>query len=570
MDELWVLICSGLVFLMQPAFMCLESGLTRSKNSINVAVKNMADFGVSVVLFWAFGYGIMFGISQSGWIGNNEFFLTSQIEPKTVVFFLYQAMFCGTATTIISGAVAERIKFGAYILIVTIVSGLIYPLFGHWVWNSEGWLHKLGFVDFAGSTVVHSVGAWVSLATLIVIGSRQGRFSSEGIANKIQGSNLPFAVLGTLLLWLGWLGFNGGSTFAFNDQVPGIILNTVLSGVGGMITAMILSQIKSQRIEVEELINGSIAGLVAITAGCNVIPHAIAIIVGATGAAFTHLVSQTIKKWRIDDAVDAVAVHGGSGIWGTICVALFGRLELINTQLNRGNQLLVQLLGIAIALIWAFGLTFLIIKLMNNFLVLRVSVEEEEIGLNVSEHLAKTDTYELFQVMDLQAKNHDLTLRVPVENFTEIGHIATRYNQVIDALEQNHCQSVESLEELYAVTATAVAAVENETYSPDDFEVFCDRPDELGILARTLQKMLEVINNQQEEILSLKEKSADFTSQDYQTLHNALIDVLQFKFSDLPLYVIDQIKSINDLSTISMLLKKAIAVNSLQEFSQFL
>ena len=261
MDELWVLICSGLVFLMQAGFMCLESGLTRSKNSINVAIKNLADFGISLTLFWAFGYGIMFGVSQNGWLGGSSFFLSGENTPKAIVFFLFQAMFCGTATTIISGAVAERLKFSGYFIIITLVSGLVYPLFGHWAWNTNGWLHHIGFVDFAGSTVVHGVGAWVSLATLLIIGSRRGRFSSTGEEHKIQGSNLPFAVLGALLLWFGWLGFNGGSTFVWDNRVPSIIFNTVFSGVGGMVMAMALSYFKVGRIEVEELINGSIGGV---------------------------------------------------------------------------------------------------------------------------------------------------------------------------------------------------------------------------------------------------------------------------------------------------------------------
>jgi Amt family ammonium transporter len=391
-----------------------------------------------------------------------------------------------------------------YFIIVTLVSGFIYPLYGHWAWNTNGWLRNIGFVDFAGSTVVHGVGAWVSLATLLIIGSRKGRFLKTGEANKIQGSNLPFAVLGALILWFGWLGFNGGSTFAWNDRVPGIIVNTVLSGVGGMVMGMILSQVKARRIEVEELINGSLAGLVAITACCHLIPHSLAIIVGATGAACTYLVSLALRKYRIDDAVDAVAVHGGAGVWGTMCVAMFGQLDSLDNGLNRGSQLLVQLLGIAIAMGWAFIITWVILKAINRVLVLRVSPEDEEMGLNMSEHFAKTDTYDLFQVMDLQARTNDLTLRVPVEPFTEVGHIATRYNQVMDALEENHRQNTDSLEELYAITATAVSAVENQHFRPEDFEMFNSRGDELGILATALQQMVEIINQQQQQLTELK------------------------------------------------------------------
>ncbi|MEB3226035.1 MAG: ammonium transporter, partial [Synechococcus sp.] len=489
LDQLWLLICSGLVLLMQAGFMCLESGLTRTKNSINVAVKNLSDFGLSVMLFWVLGYGLMFGRSVGGWIGSNDFFLAAETNAQGATFFLFQAMFCGTATTIISGAIAERLKFEAYIFIVLLVSGLIYPIFGHWAWNETGWLQQLGFIDFAGSTVVHSMGAWVSLGTLIIVGPRQGRFSATG-SQKIQGSNLPFAVLGALLLWVGWLGFNGGSTFAFNNQVPQIIVNTVLAGTAGMVTAILLSQWYLKRSEVEEIINGSLAGLVAVTACCHLISSPLAVVVGVTAAGVARWVSSLLKRYKIDDAVEAIAVHGGAGLWGTLCVGLFGNVE------GRYGQILVQLLGVGVALLWGVGLTWVILKILNHWYPLRVSPEAEALGLNISEHGAKTDAYELFQIMDHQAATQDLTLRVPVEPFTEIGHIATRYNQVIDALERNHRENAESLEELYTITAMAVAAIEHQNFDPELFASFGDRPDELGILGRSLQQLLQTINQQ--------------------------------------------------------------------------
>ncbi|MEL6580196.1 MAG: ammonium transporter [Cyanobacteria bacterium J06621_12] len=569
-DQLWILLCAGLVFLMQAGFMCLESGLTRAKNNINVAVKNIADFGISAALFWTFGYGIMFGVSQAGWFGTSNFFLSAQMGQSlemsesgfALSFFLYQVMFCGTATTIISGAVAERLKFSAYVVIIILVSGIIYPLFGHWAWNDAGWLKQLGFVDFAGSTVVHALGASVSLATLIIIGSRQGRFDSSGKVNKIQGTNLPFAVLGALLLWVGWLGFNGGSTFALNDQVPGIILNTVIAGVAGMLIAMACSQWRYGRIEVEELINGSIAGLVAITACCNLMVTPLAVIVGATGAVIAQLVSQSLKRWRVDDAVDAVAIHGGAGIWGTLCVALFGQLELINTGLNRMSQVGVQLLGILVLCIWAFGSSWVLLKLLNSFFELRVSAEAEELGLNVSEHQAKTDTYELFQVMDLQARTHDLSLRVPVESFTENGHIATRYNQMMDALEKNHQQSTESLEELYAVTATIMAAVENSKFSTTDFDSFADRSDELGILARVLQEIVGTINSQKQELSKVERKLQRSSDQQ----HHLIIKVLQDRFGVVPQEISDRIYAVDELEHLDKLLHQAISTEKLNDF----
>ncbi|NEP13244.1 MAG: ammonium transporter [Symploca sp. SIO2C1] len=440
-DVVWLLACAGLVFLMQPGFMCLESGLTRSKNSINVAVKNLADVGISVILFWAFGYALMFGASFAGWIGTQGSFLELDSNPKLAAFFIFEAMFCGTATTIISGAVAERLRFTAYLLIALLVSGIIYPLFGHWAWNGidtgnlTGWLGKLGFVDFAGSAVVHSIGGWVALAALMVIGPRTGRFTDNGRARKIHGSNMPFSVLGVMLLWLGWLGFNGGSTLALNEQIPGIIVHTILAGASGMLTTVAIGWFQRKLPEVELLIDGSIAGLVSITASCHAVNTPEALLIGGIGGAVMLFANYWIEHWHIDDGVDAVAIHGAAGVWGILAVAWFGDPELLGTGLSRHSQLLVQVLGILVAFVWAFGLTYLVLSIINRFFPLRVSLEEEEIGLNVSEHRAKTEVYQLFQVMDEQVKTQDFSLRVPEEPFTEVGKIAHHYNRVMESLE---------------------------------------------------------------------------------------------------------------------------------------
>ncbi|NEO82793.1 MAG: ammonium transporter [Spirulina sp. SIO3F2] len=440
-DTLWILVCSGLVFLMQPGFMCLESGLTRSKNSINVAVKNLADFGVSVALFWGLGFALMFGTTQQGWLGTSRFWLDLHQQPQLSAFFIFQVMFCSTATTIVSGAVAERLRFHIYLLIAMLASGLIYPLFGHWVWNgldagaTDGWLGQLGFVDFAGSTVVHGVGAWVALAVLKVVGPRLGRFPTDKSPQTIQGSNLPLSVLGVMLLWFGWFGFNGGSTLALNDDVPLIVINTILAGVGGMLGAGVLDWQQHHIPRVESLMNGSLAGLVAITAGCHAVNTPLAFIIGAVGGAVMHLWVYWMQQWRLDDAVDAIAVHGAAGIWGTVAVGLFGSPDALGTGLGRWQQVFVQLLGVGVAFAWAFGLTLLLIWLLSHFTPLRVPPEDETRGLNLSEHGAKTELYDLFQVMDYQAQTQDLTARVPVDPFTEVGHIAHRYNQVMDAME---------------------------------------------------------------------------------------------------------------------------------------
>jgi len=440
MDIVWLLICASLVFLMQPGFMCLESGLTRSKNSINVAIKNLADFGVALMLFWCVGYGVTFGQSVGGWIGHTQFFPNLGEQPAIGAFFLFQAMFCSTAATIVSGAIAERLKFIAYLLLTAWISGIIYPVVGHWAWSgaeqglSLGWLGQLGFVDFAGSTVVHSVGGWVALAILIKLGPRKGRFDATGKRRAFAGANLPLSVLGTFLIWFGWFGFNGGSMLQVTDALPIILINTVMSGVAGMLMGGALSFAYHRQVKVEAVINGSLAGLVSITAACHAVSTPLAVVTGCIGAAIAQLLSRQLVRWRIDDAVDAIPVHLGAGIWGTLAVALYGQPEILQTGLGRMQQFGVQLMSILAAGGWAFGLTWAMLSVVTRWYNLRVSEAEEDMGLNVAEHGARSDAYDLLNTMQQQTVAQDWSLRAPVEPFTEVGAIATCYNGVMDSL----------------------------------------------------------------------------------------------------------------------------------------
>jgi Amt family ammonium transporter len=452
-DIFWVLICAGLVFLMQAGFTCLESGLTRSKNSINVAIKNITDFGISTILFWSFGFALMFGATGSGWIGSTGFFLSLDNGPWLNSFFLFEIMFCATAVTIVSGATAERLHFRSYIIISIILAGLIYPIFGHWVWSGiqtgvhSGWLGKLGFVDFAGSTVVHSVGGWVALAALLVIGPRTGRFPPVGTHIKIHGSNLPLSVLGVLLLWIGWFGFNGGSTLALNDQVAAIITNTFLAGASGTMVTLTIGWIIRKRADAELVIFGSIAGLVAITASAHAVNTVCALAIGGIGGAVMLGIDHLLDYLHIDDAVGAIPVHLGAGVWGTLAVAIFGKEEILNTGLNRSEQLLIQISGIGVCFLWTFGTSYGLFLLINRFFPLRVSLEDEHIGLNVSEHGATTELLDMFRTMDSQARTGDMSLRVPVEPFTEVGQIAERYNWVMDSLQREAAKTESSLQD---------------------------------------------------------------------------------------------------------------------------
>lgn len=436
-----MLLNGGLVFAMQAGFMCLESGFTRAKNSINVAIKNLTDFLIAMVLFWGCGFGLAFGMTYQGWIGIDSFWLDFDvIGGWQTAFFFFQTMFCATAATIVSGSVAERIRYDGYIILTVIISGLIYPLFAHWAWNGAdgrspgGWLTSMGFVDFAGSTVVHSIGGWVSLAALLVIGPRAGRFGPNGEVNAIPGYNIPMSVLGCLLLYLGWFGFNGGSTLSINDSVAKIVANTSLAGATGGLAALFLGWRIKLLPDVTLVVNGSLAGLVAITASCHAVSAPSAAIIGAVGAVVMLGLEALLERCRIDDAVGAVPVHLGAGVWGTLAVALFGQPEVLGKGLSMAQQTLVQLIGIATAGVWAFGIALLMLWIINRIFPLRVTPEAEQEGLNHSEHGATTELLDLLNAMEAHGRTGDLTQGVPVEPFTEVGQIARQYNRVIDLL----------------------------------------------------------------------------------------------------------------------------------------
>jgi len=388
LDIVWILICTGLVMLMQAGFCCLESGLVRAKNSINVAIKNLADFCVSSGIFWIFGFAIMFGTSYKGFLGTSGFFFGGDIRTWLIAFFLFQLVFCGTATTIISGAVAERMRFSGYLIVAIIVSGFIYPIIGHWAWGgaesgaTTGWLARKGFIDFAGSTVVHSTGGWVSLAAVIILGPRIGRYTKAG--TTIHGHDLPMATLGIFLLWFGWFGFNGGSTLGISEKIPLILVNTNLAAAFGGFVGMGLSWKILHRSDVGHIMNGSLAGLVGITASCHIMVPWAAVLIGSIASVICFGATMLMEKLKIDDAVGAVSVHCCGGIWGTLAVALFSDPDAWGTGLGRWEQFLVQAMGVGSAFVWAFGVGFSLLWIVNRWFPLRVTVEEERVGLNVS------------------------------------------------------------------------------------------------------------------------------------------------------------------------------------------
>ena len=475
-DVLWVLLCAALVMLMQGGFTCLETGLVRAKNSINVAIKNLVDFCISALGFWIIGFALMFGPTAAGLVGTAGFFFNAHNQPWLWAFFFFQMVFCGTATTLVSGAVAERMRFTGYLGTSLIVSILIYPIIGHWMWGglasgqTTGWLNNLGFIDYAGSTVVHSVGGWVALAAVIIIGPRIGRFSTND--RPSQGQNIPLATLGVLILWFGWYGFNGGSTFQFSPKVPQIFVNTTLAGATGAVAALGLSWYLLKRPGVGHALNGALAGLVGITASANIMSPEGTILIGAGAGIICVGATLLLERLQIDDAIGIVPVHACAGVWGTIAFPLLSDPANWGTGLTRGEQFAIQTLGSGICFVWAFGMSFALLWLINRWMPLRVTAEEEHIGLNMAEHGASTAIVDLLGQMKEQRQTKDFSGHVQSDPHTEMGQIAEEYNQVLDTInaEQQqrqqmddhiqYCASLDSLFQQIAKTTNEPSTVE--------------------------------------------------------------------------------------------------------------
>jgi Amt family ammonium transporter len=389
-NYVWTLVAAFLVFFMQAGFAMVETGFTRAKNACNIVLKNLIDFCLGSLAFWAVGFGLMFGVSN-GWLGTSGFFLgglNADKDPWVYAFWLFQVVFAGTAATICSGAMAERVKFHGYVIYAILVSAIIYPIFGGWAWGglfeeSKGWLEKLGFIDFAGSTVVHSIGAWVSLAGIVVLGPRIGKYTKEGRPVPIPGHNMPLAALGVFILWFGWFGFNPGSTTAANVSIARIAVNTNLAAAAGAVMTMFVTWMKFKNPDVGLTLNGALAGLVAITAPCNNVSPLSAVIIGAIAGILVVYAVLFFERIKIDDPVGAVSVHGVCGAWGTLAAGIFNEAGFLPSVIG------VQILGIVAAFVWAFCIGYIIFKLIAVTVGLRVSPEEELEGLDLSEHRAE-------------------------------------------------------------------------------------------------------------------------------------------------------------------------------------
>ncbi len=366
-DSLWVLIAGILVMFMQPGFMLVETGFTRSKNSVNIVMKNFMDFSVGAITYWAFGFALAYGGSTlGGFLAYGDFFLEGQAST-----YFFQVVFAATAATIVSGAVAERTK-------------LIYPIVTHWVWSGQGWLGDLGFIDFAGSGVVHMVGGFAALAGVMVVGPRIGKYDDNGSPLPLPGSSMVAGALGVFILWFGWYGFNVGSALAAVDvNLAAIAVTTTLSAGAASIAAMYTSMI-SGKPDVSMTLNGALAGLVGITAGCANVNNLGAVLIGLASGVLVVYSINFLEKKGIDDAVGAISVHGICGAWGVLAVAIF---DTTDGLFFGGSSLFVpQLIGIAAIGAWAFLTSYGVLKAIDSIVGLRVTPEEEIAGLDASEH----------------------------------------------------------------------------------------------------------------------------------------------------------------------------------------
>lgn len=400
-DYVWVLICAFLVFFMQPGFAMVEAGFCRAKNATNFMAKNIMDYVIGSLAYWAVGFALMFGMDKAGLFGTTGWFLAGkEYDVGRYLLYMFEVVFCATAATIVSGAVAERLKFKAYLIYTAIVSTVIYPVYGHWVWGG-GWLSKLpfgmGHLDFAGSGVVHTVGGMVGLAGAIVLGPRFGKFI-KGKPQAIPGHSITLAALGTFILWFGWFGFNPGSTLsAHHLRISVIAVNTNLAAAASASMAMVLTFLRTRKYDVGMTLNGALAGLVAITAPCAWVEAWAAVVIGLIAGALVVLGVLFLESRGIDDPVGAVSVHGINGIWGLISLGLFADGTYGNYSLKPPyvtglfygggyGQLIAQIIGAAVCAGWAFGMGYLTFKVMDIIFGIRVSPEEELQGLDVVEH----------------------------------------------------------------------------------------------------------------------------------------------------------------------------------------
>lgn len=390
LNTIWVVIAAAMVLLMEGGFSLLEAGLVRTKNAVNVTMKIFVDLTFGTLAFFLVGFGLLFGPDWGGWISFDFWGAASNlhmtIDLPLPAFVLFQLGFAIAVISIISGVVAERMSFKAYVIIAIVIAAIIYPISGHWVWNANGWLAQLGMKDFAGSATIHAMGGWAAFAFSKVLGARRGRFNTDGSVNVFAPSNIPLASAGTFILWFGWFGFNAGSTLsAMDSHLSTIALNTALAAAAGGASAMLYTMFRYGKADPSMTMNGALAGLVAVTAGCAFVGSYSAILIGLIAGVLVIWGTLMIDKMKVDDPVGAVAVHGVNGLFGTIAVGLFDLNDGLFTT-GGTHLLLIQILGVSIVSIWGFTASYGLARALKAIGWLRVTAAEEEEGLDMALH----------------------------------------------------------------------------------------------------------------------------------------------------------------------------------------
>jgi ammonium transporter len=398
LNTVFVLLSAALVFFMEAGFAMLEAGFVRAKNSLNIIMKVFIDCCSGLLGYWAVGFGIMYGVSALGVFGTTGFFakgtmgnlpLLAQFGLPVEVFWIFQAAFAVAVATIVSGAVAERMKFIPYMIFSFLATAIIYPVAGHMVWNPDGLFAKMGMLDFAGSAAVHSVGGWAALAAVIVLGPRIGKYKKDGSANVLPGHSMPLAALGAFILWFGWFGFNPGSALnGLDGSIAHIVVTTNLAAAAGGLVSALFTQVRYGKVDPSMTLNGALAGLVSITAGCSYVNMGSAVIIGAIAGVLVVFGVEIMDRIHADDPVGAIAVHGVCGSFGTIAVGLFASIGSSKGLFFGGgfHLLGVQALGLLTVSVWAFGATFGIFKLIKAITGIRVNADDEMEGMDISEH----------------------------------------------------------------------------------------------------------------------------------------------------------------------------------------
>ncbi|WP_423802189.1 ammonium transporter [Neobacillus sp. SAB-20_R2A] len=390
LNSVWVVLAAAMVLFMEGGFSLLEAGLVRTKNAVNVTMKIFVDLTVGALAFWLIGFGVMFGKDVNGFFGTTLFGhpqnITLSIDLPSTAFVLFQMGFAVACISIVSGAVAERMNFKAYILTAALICIIVYPLSGHWIWSANGWLAKLGMKDFAGSAAIHAVGGFAAFAMAKWLGPRKGRFNSDGSTNVFAPSNIPLASAGTFILWFGWFAFNTGSTLdASNKAFASIAINTMLAGASGGTAALFMTMKKFGKADPSMMINGVLSGLVAITAGCAFVSQWSAIIIGIISGIIVIYATLLVDYLKVDDPVGAVAVHGFNGVFGTIAVGLFDQSHGLFTS-GDFSLIKIQLLGASAVVIWGLICGSFMAFVCEKTVGLRATEREEEEGLDMSYH----------------------------------------------------------------------------------------------------------------------------------------------------------------------------------------